>query len=75
MKIAKSVELFVMETICDLPTVKYWHGLETLWFVKKRVSQKNSELIFTSLATIGGDLSSRHPKNNNLVQKDSKDII
>ena len=30
---------------------------------------------FTSLATIGGNLSTRHPKNINPVHKDSKYIL
>ena len=38
--LAKSDELFVMVPISDLPTVKYWHNLETVLFLKKIVPKK-----------------------------------
>ena len=39
----KSVELFMMVSINDIPTIKYWKTLKKIWFVQKRRSQNNEE--------------------------------
>ena len=32
----KSVETFLLVSICEMPTIKYWQNLEKLWIKQKR---------------------------------------
>ena len=61
-----------------MPTVKYWQNLgKTVDKAKEMIPNecRIGDTCFTSLANIGGNLYTRHPKNLNHVHKDSKDLI
>ena len=76
--LAKSVETFIMVSISDMPTIKYWQNLESIMDKSKEMIPKECRIgdtCFTSLETIGGNLFTRHPKNLNHLHKDSNDIL
>ena len=76
--LAKSVETFILVSICDMPTIRYWPNLERSMEKAKYIIPKECRIgdkCFTSLATIGGNLYTIHAKNINHVHKDSKDIL
>ena len=61
-----------------MPTVKYWQNLGRNTEKETAVIPKEyriGDTCFTSLATIGGNLHTRHVKNVNHVRKDSKNIL
>ena len=52
--------------------------MKLLWIKQKRLSQKEciiGDTCFTSMATIGGNLYTRHAKNLNNVHKDIKYLL
>ena len=75
---AKSIETFIIVSINEMPTIEYWQNLGST-IDKAKVMIPNEcrigDTCFTSLATIGGNLYTRHPKNLNHVHKDSKDLL
>ena len=74
----KSVENFVMFSISDMPTNKYWQNLVTYMDTAKENIPKKYRIggtYFTSLETIGGNLLTINSKNSDYVQKDSNDIL
>ena len=74
----KSVEKFIHVSINDMPTIKYWQHLESIMDKAKDMIPKECRIgdtCFTSMATIGGNLYTRHAKNLNHVQKYSKDLL
>ena len=61
-----------------MPTIKYWHNLGSMMDKAKEMIPKQCRIgdkYFTSLATIGGNLFTRHLKNLNHVHKDSNRIL
>ena len=57
--------MFVMVSISDVPTIKYWQNLGTIMDTTKENISKQFCFGDTCLklsATIGGDLFTRHPK-------------
>ena len=73
--LAKSVETFIHVSINDMLTIKYWQNLESITEKSKDMIPKECRIgdtCFTSLATIGGNLYTRHVKKLNHVHKDSK---
>ena len=61
-----------------MPSIKYWQNLEkVLDTAKEKIPKQCSigDTCFTSLATIGGKLYTRHPKHINHVHKDVNDIL
>ena len=57
-----------------MKTSQYWKILGSMMDkAKEQIPKqcKNGDTCFTSLATIGGNLFTRHPKNLNHVQNDS----
>ena len=65
-------------SISDMPTIKYWKILGSMMDKAKEKIPKQFKIgdtCFTSLATIGVDLFTRHPKNCNHAQKYSKDLM
>ena len=76
--LAKSVETFIIVSIYDMPTVKYWQNLGGTMKKSKAIIPKECRIgdtCFTSLETIGGNLYTRHVNNLNHIHKDSKDIL
>ena len=76
--LAKSVETFILASISEMPTIKYWQNLERTMDKAKDIIPNECRIgdtCFTSLATIGGNLYTRHPKNLNHVHKDSNDLM
>ena len=76
--LAKSVETFIEVSINEMPTIKYWQNLGiTMDKAKQMIPNKCriGDTCFTSLATIGVNLYTRHPENLNHVHKDSKDLL
>ena len=76
--LAKSVETFILVSISEMPTIKYWQNLErTMDKAKEMIPNecRIGDTCFTSLAIIGGNLYTRHPKNLNHVHKYSKDLM
>ena len=62
----------------EMPTIKYWQNLGRIMEEAKLMIPKECKIgdtCFTSLATIGGNLYTRHTKNLNHVHKDSKDLL
>ena len=45
LELAKSVETFIMVSISDMPTIKYWKIWEVLWINQKRTFRKNAYLV------------------------------
>ena len=67
-----------MVSISDMPTVQYWKILRDLLYKAKENIPKQCRMgdtCFTSVATIGVNLFTRHTKNLNRVHKDSNDIL
>ena len=67
-----------MVSISDMKTSQYWQKLESMMDKAKQKIPKQciiGDICFTSLATIGGNLFTRHPKNLNHVQKDSNGLM
>ena len=76
--LAKSVETFIIVSISEMSTIKYWQNLErTMDKAKEMIPNecRIGDTCFTSLETIGGNLYARHPNNLNHVHKDSKDLL
>ena len=74
----KSVEAFLMVSMSDVITIKYWQILRSMMDKAKEKIPKQciiNDTCFTSLATIVGDLSPRHPKNINHVHKYSNNLL
>ena len=70
--LAKSVEKFILFSISDMPTIKYWQNLGMTTDKAKEMIPKECRIgdtCFTSLANIGGNLYTRHAKNLNHVHK------
>ena len=68
--LAKSVETFILVSISEMPTIKYWQNLgRTMDKAKEMIPNEGriGDTCFTSLATIGGNLYTIHPKNLNHV--------
>ena len=67
-----------MVSISDIPTIKYWQNLGSNMDKAKEMIPKECRIgdtCFTSFATIGGDLYTRHAKNINHVHRQSKDLL
>ena len=76
--LAKSVETFLFVSISDMPTIKYWQNLEKIMDTAKEIIPNECRIgdtCFTSLATIGGNLYTRHANNLNLLHKDNKELL
>ena len=76
--LAKSVETVIIVSINEMPTITYWQHLGiTMDKAKEMIPNecRIGDTCFTSLATIVGNLKTRHPKNLNHVHKDSKDLL
>ena len=76
--LAKSVETFLMVSISDIPTIKYWQNLEIIMYKSKEKIPEQwiiCDKCFTSFATIGGNLYTRHPKNFNRLHRDSNNLL
>ena len=76
--LSKSIEPFLIVSISDISTVKYWQNLGRIMEEAKVMTPKECRIgdtCFTSLATIGGNLYTRHPNNLSHVHKYSKDIL
>ena len=75
---AKSIETFIIVSIYEMPTIKYWQNLGSTMDKAKEMIPKECRIgdtCFTSLATIGGKLYTIHVNNLNHVNKGSKDIM
>ena len=67
-----------MVSISDMPTIKYWQYLGSIMDKAKENTSKKfriGDACFTSLATIGGNLLTRHLKNPNHVHRESNDLL
>ena len=67
-----------MVSISDMPTITYWKNLVSIMDKAKEKIPKEyriGDTCFTSFATIGGNLYTRHPQNINHVHSDSNDLI
>ena len=76
--LSKLVENFILFSISDMPTIKYWQNLERTMEKPKEMIPKECRIghtCFMSLATVGRNLYTRNAKNLNHVQKDSKDLL
>ena len=76
--LSKSVEAFIMVSIRDMTTIKYWKNLGSMMDKSKEKIFKQciiGDEYFMSLDTIGGNLFTRHPRNLNHVHKDSNNIL
>ena len=76
--LAKSVELFFMVSISDMPTIKHWQKLVSIMNKAKEKIPKEyriGDTCFTSFTAVGGNLFTRHLKNLNHVHKDSNNIL
>ena len=76
--LAKSIETFIIVSMIDMPTIKYWQNLGGIMKEAKQMIPKECRIgdtCFTKLATIEGNLYTRHGKNLNRVHKDSKYIL
>ena len=61
-----------------MPAIKYWQNLGSTMDKEKEMIPKEcrvGDTCFTSLATIGGNLYTRHVKNLNHEHKDRKDLL
>ena len=77
-ELSKSVETFFIVSISDVPTIKYSQNLGSIMEKAKENIPKQciiGDTCFTSLATIGVNLFTKHPKNLNHVHDDSNDIL
>ena len=67
-----------MVSISDMPTIKYWKNLVSIMDKSKYNIPKQCRIgdtCFTSFATIGSNLFTRHPKNLNHVHRDSNNLL
>ena len=67
-----------MVSISDMSTIKYCQNLDKIVDTgKERIPKQFSigDTYFTSLATIGGNLFTRYPKNINHVHKYINDLM
>ena len=67
-----------MVSISDMPTIKYWQKLEIIMDKEKEKITKQCRIgdtCFTSLATIGGNLFTRNPKNINHVHREINNLL
>ena len=67
-----------MVSISDMPNVKYWQNLgKVLDTAKEKIPKQCSigDICFISLATIGGNLYTIHPKHLNHVHKDVNGLL
>ena len=74
----KSVETFILVSIYDMPTIKYWQNIGRTMEKSKEMIPKEcriGDVCFMSLVTIGGNLYTRHANNLNNIHKDSKDLL
>ena len=77
-ELAKSVETFIHVSINDMSTIKYWQILVwTMDKAKEKIPKqcRIDDTCFTSLATIGGNLYTRHANNLNRVHTYSQDLM
>ena len=61
--LAKLIETFIEVSIIEMPTIKYWQNLGRKMNEAKMMIPKECRIgdtCFTSLATIGGNLYTRH---------------
>ena len=73
----KSIDFF-MDSISDMPTIKYWKFLGSMMDKAKQKILKQYRIrdtCFMSLAAIGGNLFTRHLNNLNHVHKDSNYLL
>ena len=76
--LSKLVETFIMVSISDMSTIKYWKNLGTIMDKSKEKIPKECRIddtCFTSFATIGGNLYKIHPRNLNRVHRDSRYLL
>ena len=76
--LAKSVETFIMVSISDMPTIKYWQILGSIMDKVKENIPKECRIGDTCLmlfATIGDNFYTRHPNNLNHLHRDSKYLL
>ena len=76
--LAKSVETFIIVSIYEMPTIKYWQNLGRAMDKAKKMIPNESRIgdtCFTILATIGENLYTRHKKNLYNLHKDSNDLL
>ena len=76
--LAKSIETFIIVSMIEMPTIKYWQNLGRIMNQVKKVIPvecRIGDTCFTSLATIGENLYTRHVKNLNHLHKDSKYLL
>ena len=62
----------------EMPTIKYWQNLGRIMNQAKMMIPEECRIgdtCFTSLATIGGNLYTKHVNNLNHVHKDSKYLL
>ena len=74
----KSIETFIMISMGDMPTIKYSQNLGSIMDKEKQKISKEyriGDTCFTSFATIGVNLYTRHPNNLNNVNRDSNDLV
>ena len=67
-----------MVSISDTPTIKHWQNLGSIMDDAKVNIPKQCRIgdtCFTSLATIGGNLFTRHQNNLNHVHKESNNLL
>ena len=76
--LSKSVETFFMVSISDMPNIRYCKILQGMMDkVTENIPKqcRIGDACFMSLATFGGNLCTRHPKNINRVHKDSNNFL
>ena len=76
--LSKSFEIFILVSISDMPTIKYSQNLGRTTEKSKEMIPKEcriGDICFTSLATIRGNLYTRHANNVNNVNKDSEYLL
>ena len=76
--LAKSIETFIEVSMIEMQTIKYWQNLGRRMEEEKLMIPKEyriGDTCFMSLANIGGNLYTIHPKNLNHAHKDSKDLL
>ena len=75
--LAKSNETFIIVSIFEIPTLKYWQNFRRIMEEAKLMIPKEyriGDTCFISLATIRGNLYTRYVKNLNNLHKGSKDL-
>ena len=67
-----------MISISDMSTIKYWQKLGSIMDKSKEKISKECRIgdtYFTSFATIGGHLYTRHANNFNHVHRETGDLL